>query len=109
MTTTAALGGGAAAYRAPCAAWHGSGALEATGSIMPADEGPPAGDERRPLLALAGLGMTNAVCLLGGAGLGWLVDSWLGTTPVFILVGMFSGIVGGVLATYKEVRKYLDD
>lgn len=76
---------------------------------MPADEDPPAGDRRGPLLALAGLGMTNGVCFFGGSALGWLVDSRLGTTPVFILVGMFSGIVGGVLITYKAVRKYFDD
>ncbi|MQA87344.1 MAG: hypothetical protein GEV03_22630 [Streptosporangiales bacterium] len=76
---------------------------------MAADGRPPPDDRGRPLLALAGLGMTNAACLLGGAGLGWLVDSRLGTTPVFILVGLISGIVIGVLATYKEVRKYLND
>lgn len=76
---------------------------------MPADGRPPSDDRSRLLLSLAGLGMTNAICLLTGAGLGWLVDNWLGTAPVFILVGLMSGIVGGVLATFKEIRKFLSD
>lgn len=80
----------------------------AAGNIMSADDGPPDGN-RKPLLALLGLGMTNAACLLGGAGLGWLLDSRFGTTPLFILVGLFSGIVVGVLASYVQIRNYFND
>lgn len=60
-------------------------------------------------LALAGIGMTNAVSLLGGAALGWLVDSRLGTMPAFLLVGLVSGIVLGTVSTYRTVRRYLND
>lgn len=53
--------------------------------------------------------MMNASCLLVGGGLGWLIDSRLGTIPAFILIGAATGIVTGGLATYREVRKYLND
>ncbi|MGH3344697.1 MAG: AtpZ/AtpI family protein [Carbonactinosporaceae bacterium] len=61
------------------------------------------------LFALTSIGMLNALCLLAGVALGWLVDQHLGTTPVFIFVGMVLGIVAGVAGTYREIRKYLKD
>lgn len=58
---------------------------------------------------LAGLGMMNVGCLLSGGALGWLIDSRLETTPVFILTGIAVGIVLGVIGSYQKVRKYLND
>lgn len=58
---------------------------------------------------LAGIGGFNAVCWLTGFGIGWLVDSQLHTAPVFIVIGLVAGVVLGALATYKEVRKYLNE
>ena len=62
---------------------------------------------RETAVALAGIGMLNAVAAVGGCALGWLVDSWLDTTPVFILLGLVLGLVCGVLATWREVSDYL--
>ncbi len=56
-------------------------------------------------MAYAGLGMLNAVCLLGGLGVGWFVDEALGTLPIFMMVGLVVGIVVGVLATRSELRR----
>ncbi len=53
------------------------------------------------------LGATNAVCVVGGIGIGWLVDHAAGTLPVFILVGLGLGIVAGCLITYRRIRPYL--
>ena len=36
-------------------------------------------------------------------GLGWLADRWLGTTPVFVLVGIFGGMA---LALYLVWFRY---
>ncbi len=81
-----------------------------------------AADERRPserepgegggaqvpgALELTGIGIANAVCLLGGGALGWLLDSRLGTTPAFIFLGAIAGIVLGIVGTYHRVRRYL--
>ncbi len=56
---------------------------------------------------LFGIGGANAACWLTGFGLGWLLDSHLGTTPLFVIVGLFVGVALGVVSTYKEVRRYL--
>lgn len=53
------------------------------------------------------LGSMNAVSLLAGFGIGWLVDTHWGTTPIFIFVGLLAGIGCGVYATYRRIRRYL--
>jgi F0F1-type ATP synthase assembly protein I len=67
---------------------------------------PPA--QRSVAFVFAQLGMFNALCLVAGLGLGWLVDSWIGTMPVFLFVGMVAGIAAGALGTYRQVRQYLN-
>ena len=56
---------------------------------------------------LVTLGTSIAVCVVGGIGLGWLVDHLAGTLPVFILVGLCLGIAAGCLIAYRRIRPYL--
>lgn len=58
------------------------------------------------VMAYAGIGMMNAICLLGGGAVGWLVDHYLGTLPLFLLLGLVVGAVVGALATRAELRRY---
>jgi F0F1-type ATP synthase assembly protein I len=69
----------------------------------------PSGDDKPQLtvFTFAQLGMVNAVSLLVGFGIGWLVDSRLDTTPIFIFVGLLAGAGCGVYATYRRIRRYL--
>jgi F0F1-type ATP synthase assembly protein I len=60
------------------------------------------------LRGLLGLGLIIATCLVAGMAAGWFLDDWLGTAPVFVLVGTASGIVLGVFGTIIEVRRHLD-
>ncbi len=53
------------------------------------------------------LGTTLAACVVGGVGLGWLVDRVAGTLPVFLLVGLGLGIVAGMMIAYQRIRPYL--
>ena len=53
------------------------------------------------------LGLTLAVTILVGGALGYLVDRWLGTSPVFTLIGLVLGITAAVLTAVSRVRKYL--
>ena len=53
------------------------------------------------------LGLTVAVTLVVLAGLGYLVDRWLGTSPWFTLVGLVLGIAAAVLITVSRVRTLL--
>ncbi len=57
-------------------------------------------------MVYAGIGMLNAVCLLGGMAAGWALDRALGTLPVFLLVGLLAGAALGVLATRSELRRW---
>ncbi len=56
---------------------------------------------------LLGMGLATAALLVVGAGLGWLVDASVGTTPVFLLVGILVGIAGAVSYTVRQFRRYL--
>ena len=68
----------------------------------PASEGPSLS-----LGALAGLGLVNAISLGGGLALGHLLDGWLGTAPVMVLVGMALGLGLGAVGSVLEIKRYL--
>jgi ATP synthase protein I len=74
-------------------------------------EGPTASEQPSPLGAGAveflTLGLSIAVLLVAGGGLGYAVDRWLGTSPLFLLIGLALGIVAAVLMTVARIRKYL--
>jgi hypothetical protein len=76
-------------------------------STGPDKDGGAAGDGRYPgPMAYAGLGVLNAICLLGSGALGWLLDRSLGTLPLFLLLGLVVGAGLGVITTRSEFRKY---
>lgn len=56
---------------------------------------------------LLSLGAAIAAAIVAGLGLGWLVDSLAGTTPIFLFLGLFLGVATAVRYTYRELRKYL--
>lgn len=56
---------------------------------------------------LLGLGGLITACVVAGMLLGWLVDTWLGTLPVFILVGIAVGVVAAAIGVWFRVRPYL--
>lgn len=58
---------------------------------------------------LIGLGGLLAVWVVGGLLVGWLVDEWLGTLPVFILVGIAAGVAAGAVSVWLRLRPYLRD
>jgi F0F1-type ATP synthase assembly protein I len=53
------------------------------------------------------MGTAIAAQLVVGLGLGWLVDWLAGTTPIFVIIGLFLGIAAAVSYTVVEFRKYL--
>jgi F0F1-type ATP synthase assembly protein I len=58
------------------------------------------------IMVFAGFGLLNAVCLLGGLALGWVVDRALHTLPLFMFIGLAAGITLGVIATRRELKRY---
>lgn len=57
--------------------------------------------------SMLGMGAVAAAELAVGLGLGWLVDSLAGTTPIFTLIGLLLGIAAAIGYTVVEFRKYL--
>jgi F0F1-type ATP synthase assembly protein I len=64
-----------------------------------AGNGPGLGD-------LLSMGVTLALCVAAGYGLGWLVDQAFGTFPGFALVGILLGFALASLYVYKLFKRY---
>jgi hypothetical protein len=54
------------------------------------------------------LGFTFAFAILLFGALGWLVDGWLHTRPLFALVGAGCGGFGGFMSIYYRVKSDTD-
>lgn len=52
-----------------------------------------------------GLGWYVAVCLLAGVLLGLWVDGWLGTRPLFLLIGLFLGLGGAFFGLMRAIAR----
>lgn len=53
----------------------------------------------------AALGFTFAAGVVVFTGVGWLADRWLGTVPVFTIVGALVGSVLSFLSVYYRIRR----
>lgn len=56
---------------------------------------------------LIALGLTMAILVGAGLGLGILVDDWLGSSPICTFVGLFLGVGFAGLAMWNQARRYL--
>jgi hypothetical protein len=56
--------------------------------------------------ALTGIATSSAALVVGGAGLGLLVDSWTSAPHVFVFAGLVLGVLAAVLATRSIVRRF---
>lgn len=54
-----------------------------------------------PALQLLGIGWFFAASIVGGAGIGLLVDGWLDARPVFTLIGLGLGLIVAFYGGYK--------
>lgn len=65
------------------------------------------GDSRNRLIAEAGRhlgwGLTWALSTALFLALGWLVDRWLGTVPLFTVIGAFVGAGAGFYSLYRHL------
>ena len=58
-------------------------------------------------VAFLSMGLTAAVCVGIGLGLGILVDDALHTAPAFLLVGLALGLATAAMSVVKQIRTYL--
>ena len=61
--------------------------------------GPELGD-------LLSMGLTLALCVIVGFGLGWLGDLATGTFPLIAMVGLALGVALAVVYVVKQFRRY---
>jgi F0F1-type ATP synthase assembly protein I len=64
-----------------------------------ASNGPQLGD-------LLSMGMTLALCVVVGFGLGWLGDLATGTFPLIAMVGLALGVVVAAVYVVKMFKRY---
>lgn len=55
---------------------------------------------------LLSMGLTLALCVMLGFGLGWLVDLPFGTFPVFGMVGLALGVVAAAFVVVKQFKRF---
>jgi F0F1-type ATP synthase assembly protein I len=58
-------------------------------------------------MAFLSMGLSAAVCVAVGLGIGLWVDSALHTAPAFLLVGLALGLAVAALSVIKQIRTYL--
>lgn len=66
----------------------------------------------KPLMSLAGVGLTLVIATAGATVGGYFIDRWLGSTPWFTLVGLVVGIAAGardLIRTLKQAARQEQD
>jgi len=51
------------------------------------------------------VGIELVAALAVGVGIGWLLDRWLGTLPLFLLIFFFLGAAAGLLNVYRAAKE----
>ena len=59
--------------------------------------------------ALSAVGLSFVLAVAMGAGFGYLLDRWLGSSPWFFLVFFFLGVTAGVLNVFRVSESFLND
>ncbi len=62
--------------------------------------GPDLGD-------LLSMGMTLAICVMLGFGLGWLADLPFDSFPAFALAGLALGVAAACFYVYKQFKRFM--
>jgi F0F1-type ATP synthase assembly protein I len=68
---------------------------------MGADRGARLGETARSLGALSAVGLSLVLAIVLGAGGGYFLDGWLGTSPWGFLLGFALGVVAGIRNVFK--------
>jgi F0F1-type ATP synthase assembly protein I len=76
----------------------------------PKPEGPGGPDGMKPLpgaVAFLGMGLSAAVCVALGVGLGLWADRAWHTAPALLVVGLLLGLGAATSMVVAQIRKYL--
>jgi F0F1-type ATP synthase assembly protein I len=74
----------------------------------PERDSTPSGANPTPsIIDFLTMGVSSALCLVLGGGIGYGIDALAGTSPILTFVGLAFGVVAAVLVTVTLVRRYL--
>jgi len=66
--------------------------------------------DSNPWQALAVIGVIGidlAISLLVGLWIGKIIDNWLQTSPIFLIIGMFVGLATGIWSVVTLIKPFL--
>ena len=75
-------------------------------------EGPELGQKNSPLKALLLvnlIGIDLAVMTFSGFWLGRAVDRWLHSDPIFLIVGVLSGLAAGIYIIFITIKRFFGE
>lgn len=67
----------------------------------------PAAETARSIGALSTVGLSFVLAIVLGSWFGYLLDKWIGTSPVFFLIFFVLGFAGGALNVYRTANKFI--
>lgn len=73
--------------------------------MPPSKDRPPASGGYGQGYAYFGMALNFTVAILLFGGLGWLLDGWLHTRPLFAIAGAFVGGFAGFMSIYYRVKR----
>ena len=62
----------------------------------------------RDLQRYGNIGIDFAITVLVGFGIGYMLDRWLHTTPLFMIVGVLWGVVSSFFSLYRKIKEEED-
>lgn len=62
-----------------------------------------------PAARLLGIGWYFAICIIGGIVGGLLLDGWLGTKPLFTILGLFLGLAVAFYGGFKALMLVMSE
>lgn len=65
-----------------------------------------AGESRRRWVDYSSVGLMFPLSIAVGFGMGYLLDRWLRTTPIFTILFILYGVAAGFVNLYKVVRRH---
>ena len=68
---------------------------------------PDSGSRLAAAMSLLGIGWYFAVAVIGGIVGGVLLDGWLGTRPLFILLGLLLGLAAAFYGAYRALMQVI--
>jgi len=59
--------------------------------------------------ALSAVGIAFVLAVIFGFGIGYFLDRWLGTSPLFVIVFFFLGVAAGIVNVVRTVNAVTRD